>query len=268
LTKPLPKKVKKIVFWQKSFYKYAALFILPMLLGTLYYFTSIYDKTDKIVWLEKQTQRGERLEFFLSDGSKVSLNSESKLIYPQEFSSNLRQVKLEGEAFFEVKKNTKKAFIVHANNLDIKVLGTKFNVKSYSTEKYIETTLLSGKVSVALKDTENKIVRKAILLPNQQANYAKESMEVKLHQVDAEHFASWREGKLIIDEKPFAEVCRELERWFNVNIQLDKELHQKYFYTITITNEPLEEILLYLKRTTPSLIITYNNNKILINEKK
>ncbi len=92
------------------------------------------------------------------------LNSASKLSYPQEFSSYLREIKLEGEAFFEVKKNAQKPFIVNANNLDIKVLGTKFNVKSYSNEKNIETTLFSGKVSVELKNAENKTIKKAILI--------------------------------------------------------------------------------------------------------
>jgi len=258
----------KFSIFKNRFLRYAAIFTIPLLLGAIYYYTAIYNSKTELVWLEKKTMRGERIEFILPDGSAVSLNSDSKIIYPQEFEENLREIKLEGEAYFEVKKNKQKPFVVKTKKLNIKVLGTVFNIKSYKSDSFIETTLLSGKVSVEVKNNEDKIYRKAILTPNQQAKYYTESKNLVLDKVDVNRFVSWKQGKLIIENKSFIEVCRELERRYDVDIYLEKTLHEKYFYTFTITNEQIDEILNNLKRITESLVIKYENKKIHISENK
>lgn len=247
--------------------RYAAAILIPLFIAGMVYYLSVDNKNHQLTWLEKQTKKGERMEVVLGDGSKVWLNSDTRFSYPEKFKGKKRQVRLDGEAYFEVTHNANQPFIVSTSKLDIKVLGTSFNVRSYINDKTISTTLVTGKVSVQRLNPKTNKIRRAILSPNQQAIFYKETEDFILDKVDVNKFTSWRQGKLVIEGKSFKELVDELERWFNVDINLQKSLYTKYSYTITITDETIEDVMNLIKQTTPSLTITYKGKNINISEK-
>ena len=149
----------------------------------------------------------------LPDGSTVTLNHYSSLSYPEKFKSDKREVKLNGEAYFEVNKNKKHPFIVQTETIDVQVLGTHFNVDAYQNNPDVKTTLLTGSVAVSNK---SKSVR-VILKPNEIAIYNKveEKLTCKVLE-NVEDEISWRQGEFIFDDLPLQEIARELSNSFGL----------------------------------------------------
>lgn len=272
LFKKIETKPEKITFLSQAttfFMRNAAAFLIPIAAAALiFYFIGKPDTNQTAKMVEKVNEKGVRSELILPDGSKVWLNSDSKISYPEKFASDSRTVQLEGEAYFEVVKNTEQPFIVRTSKLDVEVLGTRFNVKSYKNDQNIETTLLSGKVSIKRLNPATGKVVKTVLTPNQQAVFNIEKEKFSFSQVDAEKFTSWTQGKLVMDEESFDELVKKLERWYNVEILLQADLERKYNYTLTVTTEKLDDVLNLVKKTTPSLTIVQKDNKITITEAK
>jgi len=272
LFKKIESKPEKTIFLKQAttfFMRNAAAFLIPIAAAALIlYFIGKPDTGQTAKMVEKVNEKGVRSELILPDGSKVWLNSDSKISYPEKFATENRIVQLEGEAYFEVVKNTEQPFIVKTSKLDIEVLGTRFNVKSYKEDKSIETTLLLGKVSVKRVNPATGKIVKTVLTPNQQAVFNIEKEKFSFIQVDAEKFSSWTQGKLVIDEESFGELVKKLERWYNVEIALQADLEFKYNYTLTVTNEKLDDVLSLVKKTTPSITIVQKDNKITITEAK
>ncbi|MCB2196379.1 MAG: FecR domain-containing protein [Bacteroidetes bacterium] len=246
--------------------KHAASIVIPLLaVGALYFLLVLRPgMINNVAMVEKYNPKGQRTELTLPDGSRVWLNAATKITYPEKFIGNNRTITLEGEAFFEVVKNAKKPFIVKTDKLDIEVLGTSFNVMAYSEDKTIQTTLVTGKVSVKRVNPETKKAQKAILTPNHQAVFYKEDERFVLDQVDTKKYTSWKQGIIVFDNDPFYRVVHVLERWYDIDIQVDQELNQKYNYTITITDESLDEVLRLIKKTTPNLNIKRNTNQVIV----
>jgi len=244
--------------------KHAASFIIPLLaVGTLYFLLIMRPgMINNMSMVEKYNPKGQRTELFLPDGSRVWLNAETKIIYPEKFIGNYRTVHLEGEAFFDVIKNPKKPFIVKTNKLDIEVLGTSFNVRAYAEDKIVETTLVTGKVSVKRFNPKTKKTQKAILTPNHQAVFYKDQERFVLDQVDVKNYTLWRNGIIVFDNEPFERMVNVLERWYDVDFVIDEKVNSKYNYTMTITEESLEEVLQLIKRTTPDLDINKKENVV------
>jgi len=187
---------------------------------------------------------GQKSVLFLTDGSKVWLNAASKIKYPKEFlDSDTREVYLEGEAFFDVAHDPEKPFIVHTSGLKIKVLGTSFNVKSYSDEKTIETTLLKGKVRIEQTDRNGNRIGDVELKPNQTAIFHRESKIIKVREVVGENTASWKTEKLVFDEKPMDDVIVQLERWYNVKVHVEGKGKLGCKLTANIEGESLRDVL-------------------------
>lgn len=219
---------------------------------------------------------GSKTRVLLPDGSKVWVNSGSKLNYLSNFNDTTRIVQLEGEAYFDVVKNPEKPFIVRTGSLDIKAYGTSFNVKSYPDEDYVETILVSGTVSVFKPETGKEIAR---LKPDQKTIYfkkdAKIAFEDKVKKQDSkesaehiininqnaqlllvetkpEYFTAWKDEKLIFSNETFDQIVLKLERWYGVNIHLqDENLRNERFTGKFIHNEPLIQVLEAIKITTP-----------------
>jgi ferric-dicitrate binding protein FerR (iron transport regulator) len=147
------------------------------------------------------------------------LNAGSTLSYPAIFKGDQRKVKLEGEAYFEVAKDARHPFVVNADSVDIKVLGTHFNVSAYAEESQVTTTLIEGSVSISKINTEGEM----ILKPDQQAVYDKKAGNVQLKQVDSKAFAAWREGQYLFEHENFGNIVKKLERGFNVKIAIKSE---------------------------------------------
>ena len=158
---------------------------------------------------------GKRSEITLADGTHIWLNSGSQLSYPSRFKTNSREVYLAGEAFFDVTADASKPFYVVTRDFKIKVLGTKFNVSSYSEDRTVQTVLLKGKVSAG----KNKLFAETVdLYPGERIVYDKAEDSLAKGKVDVQLYTSWINGYLIFDNEPTTEVFKKLERYYNQRI--------------------------------------------------
>lgn len=154
--------------------------------------------------------RGAEYRLKLDDGTLVHLNADSKLIYPVSFGTNMREVILEGEAFFEVTKNSERPFVVHCPNYDVQVWGTSFNISVYPEEDFSHTTLVEGKVDVVGK---GQVCR---LAPGYQAYEKSGNLEVR--KVNPLAYVSWRDDRFGFDNESLEVVMRKLARWYNIEV--------------------------------------------------
>ncbi len=230
--------------------QYAAAVVLAfMLLGSMLYFTGNMDfLSGTVAMVEKSNERGQRSAITLPDGSRVWLNASSSIRYPKQFKGNLRLVELEGEAFFDVVHHARKPFHVKVEDLTVQVLGTAFNVKAYPDENNIQTTLLRGKVGLVPKHQTDQ--PRIVLRPNQQANYQKSSHTIALEEVNAQRYALWTKGRIAFDNTPLREMIPTMERWFDVDFVVNNAELLDERYTITLTDESVNDFLLLLEKTT------------------
>lgn len=220
-------------------------------------------------------KRGTKSKLLLPDGTQVWLNSDSKLIYNSSFDDTLREVTLDGEAYFDVVKDPKRPFIVHTSGINIRVLGTAFNVKSYAQEATIEATLVHGLIEVE-KTNEPKSSR-IILHPNEKLIFSKPISKVAAKEPDKESSltaaggkelkpqlisinplprnstdsnrieTSWVYGKLLFEGDSFRDLALKMERWFNVKISFKNNKVSNYRFGGVFENENIEEALNYLQ---------------------
>lgn len=168
------------------------------------------------------TPRGMDFKVVLADGTSVWLNAESKLEYPSQFSGNERRVKLQGEAYFEVAKNKNKPFIVEANGVKTRVLGTQFNVRAYSKADS-HVTLIEGSVEVA--NSTSKVFTR--IKPGESAHLQNDG-SFELSEVDIDSYVYWKEGFFYFDNVALSEIMQDLGRWYNVNIIFTNKDAMKY----------------------------------------
>lgn len=181
----------------------------------------------------------------LPDHTKVTLNRYSTLSYPERFKEKRRKVHLQGEAYFEVARDAKHPFIVKAEAVRVKVLGTHFNVEAYPGDAEVRTTLLEGSVAVSLKGENQRLV----LAPNESAVYNKEKRTlVQEAAPGAKNEILWRKGIILFDQLPLHEIVRQLSNAFQTDIRIDDPQLQNYRMTATFdTSEDLTQILDLLK---------------------
>ena len=208
-----PKKPKTIRIW------FAVAASLTMLITFGLSFTlnkipaedQVFAAELEIVKLTKSTQRAQRKLLVLPDGSKVTLNAESTIIYGEDFKTN-RTIKLDGEAFFEVAKDPEHPFTVISQNISTTALGTSFNVKSYPTDRKIQVSLATGKVRVEDRLNQSNVE----ILPGEGVRYDHKANSLEKVNVDLRGMLSWREGILHFDKVPFNVILEDLERWYGV----------------------------------------------------
>lgn len=190
------------------------------------------------------TPKGEKSKVILADGSLVWLNSQSVLKYN---TLNPREVNLQGEAFFEVEKSDGKPFEVFtASGVKIKVTGTKFNLRSYSHESMVETTLEEGEVIIEGINSANSTVIK----PGQQARYNIQNHKFSVSKVETELYSLWRQNQLRFENISFAELVPRIEQWYGVDISLDANVGIDDRFTLTIKTESLRELLNMMQLTS------------------
>jgi len=160
---------------------------------------------------------GNQSRIVLSDSTVVWLNAGSRLIYPTLFKNKTREVLLFGEAFFEVAKNPEKPFIVKTSDLDIRVLGTQFNVSSYEEDDLIQTVLKEGSVDIRRKGTLF-FEHDAVLKPNQMASFNKTTNNTKIKTVDPDYYTLWTKGLISFDDIDLNRVIKKVERFYNISI--------------------------------------------------
>lgn len=198
---------------------------------------------ENLVYHQLTVPYGKTFQLYLSDGSEVHLNAGTSLKYPVKFiEGEKRQVFLNGEAYFDVAEDKTHPFVVSADDLNIRVLGTEFNVSSYPEEQDISTVLVEG--SVSLYDGDVYAEETASLLePGYMAKYPKSNNEIAFEKVDVDLHVAWKEGKLIFLETPFREIVKKLERRYDVSIQNNYQELNNVQFTATFTDETFADVL-------------------------
>jgi ferric-dicitrate binding protein FerR (iron transport regulator) len=194
--------------------------------------------------IEMTNPLGMQSTIVLSDGTKVYLNAGTTLKYPARFVAKNREVEVSGEAFFEVSPDATHPFIVTAENMAVRVLGTTFNIKAYREEENIEVTLETGNVEVSFGN------RKTVeyLIAGQQTVFNKHTQMFRKQHVNLDYYITWKEGKFYFNSATFGSIARQLERRFNVQIHIASEtLKQTVFTGDFVRNENLEQILRVMK---------------------
>lgn len=225
----------------------AALVIITVGVTTMLTYL-IWNKSPQIAYNQLEVPCGQQAKLTLADGTKIWLNSKSKLIYPDHFSGNSREVLLDGEGYFEVTHNAKNPFIVKTSTLNIKVLGTSFNVSSYADDNNMHLTLVKGSISI-LNPSDNQEIKR--LKPNEMAVYSKKDNLISIKEVETDLYSSWRIGQLKFRKLSLEEISKRLGRNYNVNILIkNSELSNTTFTGSFYNYEPLDQILNVLKTNT------------------
>jgi ferric-dicitrate binding protein FerR (iron transport regulator) len=216
--------------------------------GKIEYKKKNKNKLNKEIHIIKIPKGGEYF-LILSDGTKVWVNSETEIKFPSVFTGKKRRVCLKGEALFEVTKDNNRPFIVHANGMNVKVLGTKFNISAYPDDDFVHTTLVEGKVFV--NERISGLQQSAILKPSQQAFLSKSgNNELIVQEVNTDMYTSWAEGKFIFKEETLENIFKKLSRWYNIEVFYD-DVDAKYaeFSGIFPRFDNCETILKLMKKT-------------------
>jgi len=211
------------------------------------------------------TKRGSKSKVQLPDGTQVWLNADSRITYNENFQGSLREVQLSGEAYFDVVRDEERPFVIHTNVIDIKVLGTAFNVRSYADEKNTETSLVRGSVEVTLRNhPEKKFTLKPndkLIINNEQAGpittvkkdierttskqivltWGKINYPSKADTVATE--AMWTRNKLAFDKESLEEIALKIERWYDVKVVIADEEMRKTEFSIIIEDESLQQVM-------------------------
>ncbi len=238
---------KSTTFWLKPFLKIAAILVLGLFLGAL--LNSIITKMNP-VYYAAHSPRGSVSELQLPDGSTIFLNSDSKIKYSVEGTDKIREVFLEGEAWFHVEKNDKKPFVVHTPFYNVKVTGTQFNVKAYPADDNVTTTLEEGQVIISPSEMQ-LFTGDIILKPGQQMVYNINTKILNINKVRTNWYTSWKDNKLIFVNMSFRELITVLERKYGVDIEVENNAILDYHFDGTIKNETIIEVLEIIKKTLP-----------------
>ena len=237
--------------WQKRrriLFRAAAILIPAMLfIGQFLYVNSRIDIFDNAGFEEIVVPKGERLQVVFQDGSKATLNSESRMRYPRKFAFAERRVEMEGEAFFEIATNKKRPFKVDLNGLEVEVTGTAFNTKSYPEDRDVFVSLETGTVSL---DAQSKTI--AHLNPGEQAIYNKNTGICKIIKQDnVGQNSAWKNNRIIFEHTPLTEVIKILGRYYNTEFVIKNHEALSYSFTITTTRKQIHEVLAELEKITP-----------------
>lgn len=232
----------------KIVFKYAAIIVFLISLTTIYYTKKQQfrhaDTSRKLSYVSFITENGQRSKVVLPDSSIVWLNSGTTLSYPNNFSEQNRKVTLSGQAFFQVYHEENNPFLVQANGLIVKVMGTKFDVDAYPEEDEIAVVLESGKVELGHEGYESF---NYTMKPGEKVTYSNANNALTINYTDVAIYSSWKDGKLIFRNESIKNVFEKLIRWYNINIEVaDKEVFNSIF-SGTIQNESYEEIFRYIE---------------------
>ncbi len=241
----------------------AAVLVTGLIIG---YFINYSSRPTEPVYYTSIAPKGSVSEMYLPDGSHIYLNAGSELKYSVDGANGIREVFLTGEAWFHVTKMKRKPFLVHTPSYDVQVTGTSFNVKAYSEDKEVITTLEEG--SVHVKTFVNaQIDEEKVLIPGEQLVYNKEMRNVQINAVNPKWYTSWKENKLIFVNMSLKDLKILLERKYGVEIEISEKSILNYHYDGTIKNESILEVLEILRQTLP---IKYQiiGQKIIITKKR
>jgi ferric-dicitrate binding protein FerR (iron transport regulator) len=225
----------------------AAVLVLPLMLFFLFKYNNMVSDTDhQLGLIELHCPEGARVKFTLPDGSSGWLAGGSIMTYATNFEKK-RNVSVDGEAFFSVKRDEKRPFRVRLGDLSVRVLGTKFNVLNYADEPISEVVVLSGLVEV----TENTKKIAEQLSANKKLQLQKEGNKIYLSDVDAQSYTAWIEGRLEFNNEHLESVCRKIERFYDVNVELNTKGLEDNVFRANVKIGSLEELLKYMSLALP-----------------
>lgn len=250
----------------KVYQKFAAFLLIPLIgLGIFYWVNQNHKSAGQFV--ETIAPRGQKSQIVLSDGTKIWLNSDTRIKYPGSFSSDERDVYLEGEAFFEVTKNTHRPFIVHTSGLNVKVLGTKFNVKAYSDEDQVETSLFEGNINLLMTNPWTKATAVKGVKPGQSLIYSKTNRELEYNRFPQEEIYGWKKNRLIFKDDTFSNLVKKVERWYDVQIVYDEKLFKDRRLTVELNDGERLEQLMKIISLALSVDYQFENGEIILTPK-
>lgn len=230
-------------------FKWASVAIAAAMIGLILFFTVPVEK-ESVSDEQSQTLKeivsdyGQRTHFRLSDGTRVILNAGSKILTPETFSDSVRSVQLEGEAFFDVATDSARPFLVNTDRSVTKVLGTKFDLKAYSEDKRVEVTVAEGKVALRSKQEGGHPNGKEIT-KKQKGTLSREGTLTVEEVPDLAVYLGWTEGKLVFSNEPFLQIKRTLERWYDIDIDINNsdQFGSSRFTGSFTDSQPMEEVL-------------------------
>ncbi|NOR74784.1 MAG: DUF4974 domain-containing protein [Draconibacterium sp.] len=271
-SKIYPKQLKVVQHKKRKeqftqFYKYAAIIAVAVLLGGVGYYVSFKNQMpssfNQIVSAEKQVLN----EFVLPDGSVVTLNNNSKLKFPKHFASDVREVTIIGEGFFNIVPNPEKPFIINAGKTQIKVLGTSFNVCAYPETETVEVIVATGKVQVT-REIENLLSENSeiFLSPGEKGTLFNESNHLEKTVNTNMNFLAWKTNDLIFNETPLSEVVRCLEKVYHVEIKLTEPELETLKLTAQFDKKPID-LVLDVVRLTFNLELTGENEQFTLSNR-
>ena len=211
--------------------------------------------------ITKTTPKGRKFRMTLEDGSFIHMNSVSKITYPNKFDGEEREIEIIGEAYFDINRDESRPFKIKVKDYSVEVLGTSFNVQAYEDEDDFSVTVESGTVKVML-DKEGK--NTTILEKNQKLVFNPETNLTEIMDVDPDIDLSWRKGILKFNSTPIAKVEKILERWYGIDLVIDREIYKKAF-TGTHQNENLKSVIESLTYATRTKYIVKGNSIIIKN---
>lgn len=235
--------------------------VAAMLIGGILFFagysSAVFNRYGKEITLV--TAEGNIGEFTLPDGTKVWLNENTRLTYPESFDGKTREVELCGEAFFEVRKDAERPFMVQMHNLDVEVLGTSFGAACYLDRKVEEIILKNGSVKISGESMQNSVVLK----PNERLTYSPFDGNVCVTDFDVENAYRWYEKYLSFDNARFGDILSNIEHRYNVEIRPLTSVSMDKRLSLTIIHEPLETIMDVMSTLLPIRYEIHGNSLII-----
>lgn len=235
--------------------------VAAMLIGGILFFagysSAVFNRHGKEITLV--TAEGNIGEFTLPDGTKVWLNENTRLTYPESFDGKTREVELCGEAFFEVRKDAERPFMVQMHNLDVEVLGTSFGAACYLDRKVEEIILKNGSVKISGESMQNSVVLK----PNERLTYSPFDGNVCVTDFDVENAYRWYEKYLAFDNARFGDILSNIEHRYNVEIRPLTSVSMDTRLSLTIIHEPLETIMDVMSTLLPIRYEIHGNSLII-----
>ena len=229
-------------FRLSALWRYAAIIAVILAVGCFSYWQGGVNVKDTFADISVEAPLGSRTKLYLPDGTLVWLNAGSRMTYSQGFGVDNRKVELEGEGYFEVQRNEKLPFFVKTKDLQLQVLGTKFNFRDYPEDHEVVVSLLEGKVELKKKKKKEK---EAFLAPDERAILNKANGLMTVETVTASNASQWTDGYLFFDEELLPDIVKELERSYNVNIHIANDSLNKFrFYGNFVRREQsIQEVL-------------------------
>ncbi|WP_025761215.1 FecR family protein [Dyadobacter tibetensis] len=244
LSESRPREDARSPHWRQIWWKVAAVFLLVglIIIGRQYQYPGMSaDASDEHRVIAGP---GKRLLLVLPDGSRVKLNSGSQVSYAKSFSDSQRTVTLEGEAFFEVRRDTLRPFVIHTGKLSTEVLGTSFAIRAYKGQPDIEVAVVEGKVRVNANRNDKKEIG-AVLQKDEMATFDLKSEKIDISAFDPSEQILWKDGIIHFKKADFPSIIKKLERCYGVRFQLGRNVHidKQWRYTGRFANKSLEYIL-------------------------